>query len=127
MDDLSQRITYHEIATFNVAKILKEKGYQLADSDGVRVKEPNRDYIGILEPKRFLGLELSGIIMPASYIGTLLLNGQGATFDGKWILDVYGRNNVPKMTELMKELAQSHNVQVAITLASEKSKARTFL
>jgi len=126
---LEERISYYESPTYAIAETLREKGYQIADTEGVRVlelDELSHYYLGILEPQEPIELRLLGLNFPkkqkALYLGTLWVDNQsrGAIPDKNWVLDVYGRDNVPKLMELVKELSEPNNVCVQVGLVSEQ-------
>jgi len=132
-ENLDERISYHESPTYAIARTLKDKGYQIADSTGMRVSEPSHDVLGILEPrnpieKSFLGFKWNKK-QRALYEGTLWINNQarGAKPDENWVLEVYGRNNVPKLTELVRELSEPKGVSVQVRLDSEQARVETYL
>jgi len=129
---IDDRVTYYENSVA-VAKILRERGYYIACSTGVRKSEPNYNVVGILKPREpaqrsFLGFKWNSQ-QRAVYIGTLWLENQsrGAKLDKNWVLEVYGRDYVPELTELVKELSELHQIQVQIRLDSEKPYTETYL
>lgn len=132
-ENLDERISYHESPTYEIARKLKDKGYQIADFAGIRVSEPQHDVLGILEPrdpieKSFLGFKRNKK-QRALYIGTLWINNQerGAKSDENWVLEAYGRNNVPKLTELVRELSESKGVSVQVRLEREQSRVEMYV
>jgi len=129
---IDDRLTYHENSVA-VAKTLKDRGYDIASSTGLRQSEPDRDVVGILKPrepvqKSFLGVRWNSQ-QRALYIGTLWLENQarGAKLNENWVLEVYGRAYVPELTELVKELSEPHQAQVQIRLNAEKPRVETYL
>ena len=135
---LEDRISYDESPTFAIARILRAKGYLIANPFsqifgvapyGRRVSEPPHDGLGILEPRNpiqrsFLGLKWNKA-QRALYIGTLWVDNDeddeaiGAKHNENWVLEVYGRENVSKLTELIKELPKPENVSVQVRLTRE--------
>jgi hypothetical protein len=131
-ETLDERIRYYESPTYAIAKTIKDKGYQIADSTGMRVSEPPNHVLGILEPKEpieksFLGFKWKRK-QRALHIGTLWLanDARGAKPDENWVLEVYGRNNVPKLTELVREFSEPKKVSVQVRLHSEQPRVETY-
>ena len=64
----------------------------------------------------------------ASFIGELWLDNEemGAEYDNKWVLDVYGKENIPKLKELMIKIADKYDVPISIKLAREKPLLERF-
>ncbi len=129
---IDDRVTYHE-NTVAVTKTLRDRGYDIANSAGLRQSEPDKGAVGILKPrepiqKSFLGFKWNNQ-QRALYIGTLWLENQarGAKLDENWVLEVYGRDYVPELTELAKELSEPHQTQVQIRLDTEKPRVETYL
>ncbi len=130
-NSIDEKITYHENSVA-VAKNLRERGYTIASSTGIRQREPDRDVIGILksrEPiqKNFLGFKWNKQ-QRGLYIGTLWLENQarGAIHNENWVLEVYGRDYVPELTKLVKELSEQHQAKVQIILDSEKPRVEIY-
>ena len=122
---VDDKITYQEYAT-DVAKILREKGYDIADPICIRKEEPDKDVVGILKPrnpiqKSFLGIKWNKK-QRALYIGTLWLENQprGARFDENWVLEVYGRDQIPELTEVVGELSRKYQINVQTRLVAEE-------
>ena len=128
---ICDRITYHENSVA-VARTLRDRGYDIADSNGIRQSEPDKYVVGILKPGQpiqnsFLGFKWDSL--EALYIGRLWLKDQatGAKLDENWVLEIYGRAYVPELTELVKELSEPHQTQVQIRLESEKPFIERYL
>ena len=123
---LDGRISYHESPTSGIARTLRGKGYHIANHAGVRVSEPLQDVLGILEPKEPIKKSFLRSILNMEkrdlYIGTLFVDKEsiGARPDENWILEVYGRDNVPKLTELVREHSEPRNVSVQVRLISDQ-------
>ena len=129
---LDERISYydyHESLTYAIAKTIRDKGYEIADSTGRKISEPPQDALGILEPrepieKSFFGFFKRKEKQKALHTGTLWVDNyvRGAKHDKNWVLEVYGRNNVQKLIELVKEFSEPKKVSVQVSLDSEHPK-----
>jgi len=123
--DLGSRIDYFESPAFDIARTLRERGYEIASSLGIRQTEPNLNVIGILKPRAPVQKSLLGFKWTkerrALYIGKLWLNSRiiGARYGENWVLDVFGRDNVSELTEIVREFSEPRGVDVKIRLSSE--------
>ena len=119
-----ERVTYKESVAYAIAETLREKGYEVASCSGMRQTEPDHNVIGILNPKNSIQKSFLGIkgYKRASFLGTLWLENEsrGAEENKKWVLEVYGRENIPELTELVKELSGPSGVRVQVILDSEQ-------
>ena len=129
---LDKKVSYYESPTYAIARTLREKGYEIADGRGRRQTEPKHSVVGILKPrdpiqKSFLGIKWNKG-QKALYLGTLWLNSQlmGARSDENWVLEVYGRENVPELTKLVEELSEPSSTRVQVTLGREQPKVETY-
>jgi hypothetical protein len=126
---MDNRITYYESPVYIITKTLKAKGYLIADSTGLRTHEPSHDVLGILEPKP--PKKCFGVFnkkQRALYIGKLWLNNHVRYADehSRWVLEVYGRNNVSKLGDIFREIVESKKINVQVTLNSEYVKQETL-
>jgi hypothetical protein len=116
-------VTFTEPTALQVANVLRENGYRIANSLGEDCYgEPDHRVMGILKPEpTFLGRLLSG--NKAAYLGNIYLNDEsvGAEEGKKWFLKVYGREFVPELTDLFKGLAQEKGVSLEIKLDRENA------
>ena len=121
--------TYIESPAFEISKALRNLGYNTTNTCSL-YKSDNQNYedsgeIGIFEPKEkpkgFLNFLKSK--KRDLYVGSLYLNNVdiGALVDNKWILSVYGRDNVQKLTNIVKKFVKS-NVKLEVRLESEEPK-----
>ena len=121
--------TYIESPAFEISKALRNLGYNTTNTCSF-YKSDNQNYedsgeIGIFEPKEkpkgFLNFLKSK--KRDLYVGSLYLNNVdiGALVDNKWILSVYGRDNVQKLTNIVKKFVKS-NVKLEVRLESEEPK-----
>jgi len=131
-ENLTQKVSYHESLIYAIAKTLKDKGYQIADCGGMEVSEPQHDVLGILKPrdsveKSFLGFKWYRK-QRALYLGNLWIDNQarGAS-PQNWVLEVYGRDNIPKLTELARELSEPTEASVQVILDSEQERLERYL
>jgi hypothetical protein len=132
-ENLDKKVNYHESPAYAVARTLRNRGYEIASCTGLRQTEPNHNVVGILKPrdsvrKSFLGLKWDSK-QRALYLGTLWLNNQtkGTKHDENWVLEVYGRDNVPELTELVKELSEPSGAHVQVRLDSEQPRVEAYL
>ncbi len=132
-ENLDERISYHESPAYDVARALRDRGYEIASGTGLRRSEPSHNVVGILKPrdpvqKSFLGPKWDSK-QRALYLGTLWLDNRakGAKHDENWVLEVYGRDNVPELTELVKGLSEPKKVSVQVRLDSEQPRVETYL
>lgn len=123
---LENKVSYTEPIIFKIAKVLKHRGYGLADSNGVcKFYEHvatfgDYSHIGIIQPralikKGFLGIEYKQ--EHRLFVGCLDLNKRK-----KWILEVYGRENVSKLMDAAKKLSKLFDVKIKVNLETEFSK-----
>ena len=129
---LDQKVTYSEVASVKVAMEFRSKGYKIADNDGREVNEPDKNVMGILNPRepikrRFLFFKWNKE-QRALYEGRLWFNNDsiGAEPTKSWVLEIYGRENVPRLTEIVKGLSESSQVNLSIELSSENSKLEQY-
>ncbi|MFH0949371.1 MAG: hypothetical protein V1802_02695 [Candidatus Aenigmatarchaeota archaeon] len=125
------RISYWESPAYVINRALQEKGYQIANCAGIKVDEPSHDHIGILEPRAPVSRNFLGIKwherQRALYLGTLwLTNPAIGASEEQWVLEVYGRDNVPKLTELVRELSEPFHVKVEVKLEKESPKLERY-
>ena len=130
--ELGEGVNYRESLAYAVAKTLRDRGYGIAGCSGIRQTEPNHDFVGILKQRSPIKRSLLGLHLKrkqaALHIGTLWLDNEsrGAKPDENWVLEVYGRDNVTKLTELIKEFSESSHVKVQVRLDSENPKVETY-
>lgn len=134
---LDRRVTYFEEPAYLIAKAIKKRGYFIADSCGMERSEPLSDLLGIIGPreepelieKSFFGFKYNVKRKHSRrpFIGLLYLNCNFAKVDRNWILEVYGRKNVLKLTELVKELSAFRGVRVQVRLESELQKKEVYM
>jgi hypothetical protein len=119
--------------TRNLVKIVNDKGFLLASCTGMRMGDTDMYYdmnvIGILSPRPdergFLGLRRK---QRASYLGNLWLSNEArnAEITRKWVLEVYGRNNLPLLTDLVRQMSEPYKVEVEVRLISEGSRLEEY-
>lgn len=126
---LSSRVEHHVPSgpvAFAILRQLRDRGFVPCSRRGLG--PPFRNWIGILKPqppvtKRFLFLQWRSPQRPA-FLAVLWLNNRfrGASEDKRWVVEVYGRENVSPMTDLFSEIARSCgvvDVTVEMRLESE--------
>lgn len=125
---LENKITYSESPVYAIANKLKQEGYEIADFHGTKDDNPiSENGIGILQRRKpiqktnFLGIKYNEEQERALYIGHLILKNpkMNAKENKRWILEVYGRENVSPLIETMKKISEPYNVKVNIKLESE--------
>jgi len=111
-----------EYYTTEIANFLKEKGYEISDMVGIRLDKPLPFVIGILEPRGYYNLFGLKIRRRASHIGTLWLDNyiKGAKPDSKWVLSVYGKDSLNKLSEILEDFPKPYYVKIKINLESLK-------
>ncbi|MBI2578648.1 MAG: hypothetical protein HYW26_02980 [Candidatus Aenigmarchaeota archaeon] len=95
---------------------IRSAGYQITDWG---YAESGR--IGILKPREptrgFLGLPRR---QKPLYVGTLCPEGQSwPLYDSGCLLEVHGKDELPKMAALADKITQSHGIQVGVKLLSD--------
>ena len=130
---LDERIDYNEHPVYEIATTLREKGYQIANCIGIRQAEPEPKHsVGILKPRRDIQKSFLGIRwnkrQRALYLGTLWLDNKakGAKNNENWILEVYGRENIKELSELVKELSEPRNVNFKVILDMDQSREESY-
>jgi hypothetical protein len=112
-----------------VAKGLKENGYDIAGHGGIRTPKPQNDFIGILKDEEPIQRSFLGCKIPFWYkyqrghqIGKLWLNHEGrkAKEDKRWVLEVYGIEYCPELSEIITELSRPYNVHVSTKIEKDK-------
>lgn len=124
--ELSPRVVYYEPVAFAIVRELQERGFVPCGCTGLG--PPSRDYIGILElrppvTERFLFLKWSSPQRPV-FPAVLWLNNsiRRASEKERWVVEVHGRRNIDRMTELISEIARScgaAGITVEVQLGSE--------
>ena len=111
--------------SYEVAEKLRKIGYDIAGHAGIRKEKPLSSFIGILKDRNPLNKSILGIKYTkkqrAIHLGTLWFNNEkkNANEHKNWVLDVYGRKHLSKMTKLVNSLSQPYNVEVKVNLKSE--------
>lgn len=132
---MGQRVTYYESPAYAVAEALRKKGYQIADCSGtiVDVDATPQDFFGIISPqislkRRVLGLGSWEQPRRGIHKGNLFINNdtRGARPNENWILEVYGRENVSELTEVLGEISNPFGVSVHIILGDEQPRKETY-
>ncbi len=128
----NERVSYYESPAYELARKLRQMGYEIANCIGLRKTEPEKDNIGILKSrdiqKSFLGIKYIKKYR-ALHIGTLWFDEppRKTEENKKWYLDVYGRENISQLTKIVKNLSKPYKVKVQVGLKSEISKVESFL
>ena len=125
-------VTYYESPAYEVARILREKGYRIADITGEECYEPDEDVIGILKGgRRAPGGPIFGTLFGKRglFIGRIFFNNKprGAEVGKRWVLEVYGREYVEELRELAEELSSRYGVDIDVRLKSECPRVETYL
>lgn len=118
------RVTFHDYSEDPVkiaAEKFQKKGYVIANCAGIR--EPNnykliRDgSVGILDPR-------NRVRGRTAHIGTLWFEDgkRGAIKDKNWVLEVYGRQYVSQLTELVEEISEPSGLSVQVKLREEEAR-----
>lgn len=113
----------------SIAKFSEGKGYALGNFDG-SIIEPrvSSGVMSILEPrpseKKIWKIEKK---QKAINMGRLWFNSRGAEESKKWIIEVFGRENIEKMEELARELFGEYSIPISIVLKRETLKMETRL
>ena len=93
-----EKISYYESPIYNIVNSLVNKGYRITNAFGLLVDELDNKCVGILEPREsvrsFLGIKIK---QRGLHLSNLWLNepSLGAEEDKKWVMCVYGRENIP--------------------------------
>lgn len=104
---------------YQIAEILKTKGYAISDCIGIRHDKPHCDkVVGILKERRFR--------KRASHIGSLLIKdfSPPAKLSGSWVLEVYGKKNVEELSKIKDELSAIYETMIEMR---EKEQTREEL
>ena len=129
-ESLEGKINYKEDTVTlgeKLAKILRNKGYYLANCLGRKLEKWEIDYkedtYGILKPtgniNTFLGIfKWKG---RDSYIGKLKVDKE------KWTVEVYGREYINELKELSNEFIKNFNVGIEVVLKKEKADLEHYL
>ncbi len=132
-NSLDEGVSSYKSPAYEIARKLRQMGYEIADCIGMRQNEPDRDSVGILQlrdpvQKSFLGIKYNKK-QRALYLGTLWLDNppRKAKEDEKWILDVYGKENISQLTDVVKKLSESYSIKFQVELKTENPKLETFL
>ncbi len=125
---LEGKVSYSESPAHAITKTLRARGYEIADHLGHVVNQPESRYwgmiLGIIEPRepvRLFGLPIWS--RRGLFIGRLAVDSEalGTKENTNWILEVYGRNNVKKLTEIIKEYSEAKKVDLQVRLERERS------
>ena len=106
-----------ESLVVGIAKIVKEKGYQIANSLGAKIEEPHGDTVGILKilpaKKGLFGMKEQEPI----FLGRILTRDFYTGSTSKWVLEVYGKQNLAEAEEIRKALKSRYEkVDIRIDL-----------
>ena len=110
-------VGYAESLVVGIAKVLKEKGYQISDSFGKRIDEPRGDIIGILKVlppvKGFFGKKEQAPF----FFGKISTKDFYTGSTSKWVFEVYGKENLAEAEEIKKSLMSRYEkVEIRIEL-----------
>jgi len=109
--------TSYESPARGVSEILKEKGYQIADSFGKKVDTPRGDTVGILKilpPKK--GLFGKKEQEPV-FLGKIMTRDFYTGSTSKWVFEVYGKDHLADAEEIIKALKSRYEkVEIRIDL-----------
>ena len=131
---MTQRnITYHEPASHKVAEKIQEQGYLISDNWGntsISHLDDLSDWcLSILKARegtltrRFLCFEWEKPLKPI-YMADLILQNEykGAKENSRWVLEVYGRDNIQELTDLVGKIAREESVNLHVELNQERTK-----
>ncbi len=102
-----------------VIRFLEMKGYETANTDGVKTDLSYGGSIGILNSRKTKEY-LRGLIKRPLHIANLHLYDQ--LYKGDWGLEVFGEENIPQAKELANKLSSTFDKRVQIELVSESPK-----
>lgn len=122
-NSIDSRITYNESPAYDVAHMLREKGYLISNSNGYKKSEPDRESVGIVKPikveKNLFGIKWESNANPL-FLGVLWFsNGLNKANYQNWVFDVYGKKYVSEMKEVLYELSEQKDAKVRMELISE--------
>lgn len=145
MNQLNDRISYtkgtfvckEELSKEIARRIINAGAYQIADELGVRInnfKDVPSGCVGILRldptetTERLFGFIPIKDEIRRPHIGTLYVDGmRGAVPNSFWVMEVYGRKNIPELTNLAKGfLLSKKDLRIQIDLKSEQEKLEKF-
>ncbi len=127
---LDERISYWENPAYGisrvVAEVIRNEGYNIANCSGFRIENPSYDVIGVLEPRESIERKFWKIKCMEEqrglFIGRVWMDNdvRKARPDDNFVLEVYGRENVPKMSKLAENLVKKiEGVKIKIVLEDE--------
>lgn len=125
-------VSYYESPAYMVVRSLRKKGYEIANTIGIRENEPDQGAIGILKPKhpveKGFWVFRRKVKQRALFIGTLWFDNEarGARPDKRWVLEVYGREHVQELMKLAKELAKTYAMDIHVVLRRERPELETY-
>ena len=131
MDDSDLRKEQNKKLLCEIAGELTRRGYGIAETlSGQRVEEPepsslgNYHSMGILvrATPMIFGVIPVAFVRKWAYPADLWIDniGRRAVPDKRWVLDVYGGENLESMRELMQQIAAPHDVEVAAKVHIDK-------
>jgi len=130
---LDRKVVSFENPAYGVAQKVREEGYEIAGHMGIKQKRPTHNMVGILKEREPFKKKMYGIKWKfnprAFHLGTIWINHyeRGAKEDKKWIMEVYGKKYLPKLTELAEKLSSDYNVEVEVKLAGNFPRRQTYL
>lgn len=129
---LEEKKNYIESLAREIAKVIEDNAYHVATHTGMKVIEPLPYALGILEPRSTIEKSIFGFRLRrkrrALHIGTLWLDSDliGAKRYENWVLEVYGKKNVQKLTELVKKLSEEKGVSFQVRLVDKRPRLETY-
>ena len=134
IDQLDKILSLCEDPVLSIAKELREEGYEIAGCMGVRQKTPPCNLIGILKEREPIQKDFYGILkwnknQRALHLGTILLNckKEKAEEGEKWVLEVYGREYLLELTEVVKRLSLPYKAKIQVKLCSDFPREENYL
>ena len=119
-----------EAPLLKVARLLREQGFDLANCAGYALRQEDikaGNSLGILkktETKRFLFF--ISLKSRRKHIGNIWFREHGAN-DKQWVLEIFGRDNVPTLQPVAVLISQTYSMVVKIKLVSEVARKERFL
>ena len=124
-----------------IAASIKSEGYGITTTIGTRPTEGfEMDYdtgLGLLElvegteevPGKYLGILKRTVPKRNIFLGVLWVNNEArdAELERRWQLDINGRENLPKLTQLATELSELYVVKVDVYIECEQTKFEEHL
>lgn len=131
---IDPKVSFAETLSIKVGRFLRKEypNIAFADTCGMFIQNLSKDYaIGLLDADSASQLSWWRKILQHSrrrFMGVLWFSNEArSATHSKWVLEVYGDQNVDFLTEVAERLAQEFDASIHLRLVSEKVHKEMFM